>query len=267
MNHLAKRHSILRCAARRSPERAFTLAELLAVLSVLALLGMLMLPALANSNGTSGRVVCTDNMRRMGAACNLYANDHGDYMALPNWGTVQQGWLWTNGAYPSIPRLGGQIQWNQTQKYYAQGLWYQYMPNSKSYICPVDARDPYFTNRVNWMCSYVMNGAVSGYPTPGQTQTSCKITAVWNPGCYLMWEANIETSIPYNEGEYNDGANYPWYNGSPDMGSLHTVSGGEIVTVGGNVQFVTTQKFTAESAASGKTLAWWSPFTPDGGPY
>ncbi len=45
---------------------------------------------------------------------------------------------------------------------------------------------------------------------------------------------------------------------------MHTVNGGEIVTVGGNVQFVTTQKFNAESAATGESLAWWSPFSANG---
>jgi type II secretory pathway pseudopilin PulG len=271
-----KRGKIASFAARLHSEqgydskRAFTLVELLAVLGAVALLTMLMLPALANSNSTSARVVCTDNMRRMGAACNLYANDHGDYMALPNWGTNLQGRLWTNGAYPSIPLGPGQnlrtpnaqVNWTKAQQYYPLGLWYQYMPNARSYICPLDAKDPTFVYRPNWLCTYVMNGAVSDYPLAGATQTSCKITAVWNPGCYLMWEPNIESLIPYNEGEYNDGGAYP--NNAEGMETLHTVNGGEIVTVGGNVDFVTTQKWDAESSASGESLTWWSPASPNG---
>ncbi len=204
------------CAARRDSRRAFTLVELLAILGVIVLLGMLVVPALANSKSTSARVICADNMRRMGAAANLYANDHGDYLALPNWQYDYQGWLWTNGGYPVIPLAPGQtvytpnaqVQWAQTQQYYAKGLWYQYMPNIRSYICPSDAHDPTFAVRPNWMCTYVMNGAVCGYPVGNSPQTSCKTTAVWNPGSYLMWEPYViwgkATGLNSESAEYNE---------------------------------------------------------------
>jgi hypothetical protein len=45
---------------------------------------------------------------------------------------------------------------------------------------------------------------------------------------------------------------------------LHTLTGGEILTVGGSVQFVSVQKFRTEATAAGKSFAWWSPFSGTG---
>src|SRR5438105_1363239 len=67
-------------------EQAFTLVELLAVLLTIGLLGTLTLPTLAKSNGNGRRTICTNNLRQMGTASTMYANDNGDYLAYPNWG-------------------------------------------------------------------------------------------------------------------------------------------------------------------------------------
>ena len=45
---------------------------------------------------------------------------------------------------------------------------------------------------------------------------------------------------------------------------LHTLAGGEVLTVGGAVQFVSVQRYTKESNSSSKSLAWWSPFSSNG---
>jgi hypothetical protein len=59
-------------------EHAFTRAELLALLGALALLALLVLPALANTRPRSARVMCANNLRQIGLAMHLWGSDHAD---------------------------------------------------------------------------------------------------------------------------------------------------------------------------------------------
>ena len=67
-----------RPSAATFSERAFTRTELLVVLAVLALLSMVILPALANSRPRSARVICANNLRQIGMGFQLWGNDHDD---------------------------------------------------------------------------------------------------------------------------------------------------------------------------------------------
>ena len=59
-------------------QRAFTCAELLVILTVVTVLGLVILPALANGRPRSHRVICANNLRQIGLAVQLWSNDHGD---------------------------------------------------------------------------------------------------------------------------------------------------------------------------------------------
>jgi competence protein ComGC len=75
--------SLLTSAATRfdiSRQFAFTRAELLTVLAGLALLALVVLPALANNRARSARVICANNLRQIGAAMQLWGNDHNDQL-------------------------------------------------------------------------------------------------------------------------------------------------------------------------------------------
>lgn len=65
-------------AAKPNPscDRAFTLIELLVVLAVIALLASLLLPALASAREKGRRTVCLSNLRQIGIAIQMYAQDH-----------------------------------------------------------------------------------------------------------------------------------------------------------------------------------------------
>jgi len=246
-------------------EEAFTKLDLAAILFVIAFSAAAILTGMANSGVNDQRAVCHNNLRRMGAAATMYANDNNDYMALPNWGFDYPGWLFatTGGVIPdpTTPRYS-----NDVSAAYSPGLWYQYVQTPGAYLCPVDIESPFYASRANKLCSYVMNGAVSGYVSG---PAGCKVTDVWNPKCYLLWGPDENAQGFGNPGafDFNDGANFPSSPERPEH--LHTPKGAAVLAVGGNVEFVSDQKFLVEENYVGtpqqpRGLAWWSPFTSNG---
>lgn len=64
----------------RTSGRAFTLIELLVVISIIAVLISILLPALKAARGEAVALQCAANVRQLGFAANLYANDNQDAM-------------------------------------------------------------------------------------------------------------------------------------------------------------------------------------------
>ncbi len=87
-----------------SSQQAFTRLELMVVLVMLALLAVMALPVLANTRYRSEQISCFNNLRQIGHAFHLWANDHGD--KNPWWTSIRDGGTYNTPGDPVVPWLG-----------------------------------------------------------------------------------------------------------------------------------------------------------------
>ena len=114
----------------RIPLRAFTLVELLVVISIVAVLLSILLPSLRKVRANALRTRCMHNLRQIGLTMNLYLNDNDSAYPCADDPVSKDPayWLWMGRGWRStlIPYLGGPID----------------AANPSILLCPEDRADP-----------------------------------------------------------------------------------------------------------------------------
>jgi len=101
-------------------KRAFTLIELLVVIAIIGILASLLMPAFRAAQETGRTSACASNLKQIGAAMFMFAQDHGD----------------------CFPESGGSIAWGTTDPKTNQGPWMQQIA---AYISGTNA-DPQYSH-------------------------------------------------------------------------------------------------------------------------
>jgi len=119
------------CSRPHSSDAGFTLIELLVVIAIIAILAAFLLPALVRAKEGGRATVCRNDLRQIGIAAHLYADDNNDTFFCLQGGSLPYGGQWTVG--PNSTDLRAPTDFDA---YWALGYYSYFSGNKKVFSCP-----------------------------------------------------------------------------------------------------------------------------------
>jgi len=195
-------------------QRAFTLIELLVVIAIIAILAALLLPALTSAQERGRRAACESNVKQMGLASAMYANDFQ--------GDLEGNSLIVPATPPTYLREPSDHDENWAYP--------NYIPNANVFVCPSTKNFIVVSNAQKLFPSGQIvlvdleNSGAAGNRTTGEGQSyyifggvdegpASSARQVNTPSQYQYWHKKTEKFVAAYV-DNDDGGNYPQYKGT-----------------------------------------------------